>query len=72
MKLKTNVTEQSSAGTEMSGIAIPARHQLDAVEAPKQSGVGAMIALVCSLASLAMLGTVAALMYMNWELIQNV
>ncbi len=43
-------------------------------DAGKPAGVGktsALVALIGSLVAIALLGATAALMYMNWELIQN-
>ena len=45
---------------------------LEPVPAPAKGGVGATIAFLCGLLSIAMLGVVAWLLYMNWELIQDV
>ena len=44
----------------------------DAGKPAKSGGVGATIALLCSLAAIAMLGVVAWLLYMNLELVQDV
>lgn len=79
MKLKKAENESAPATTttQTGGAVIADRFKLDvdpnANKGP--AGVGktaSMIALICSLASIAMLGTVAALLYMNWELIENV
>ena len=69
----TTVTTTTTTG----GAAIAARYRLDTDANVPQGPAGvnktaALIALLCSLASLAMMGTVAALLYQNWELIQNV
>lgn len=79
MKLRKAENESASTTTttQMGGAVIADRFKLDVDTSANKgpAGVGkvaSMIALICSLASLAMLGTVAALMYMNWELIENV
>ncbi len=60
------------------GAVIADRFKLDGDPRAAKSGeeeVGkksTMIALVCSLAALAMLGALAAMMYVNWEAIKNV
>ncbi|MGN0852841.1 MAG: hypothetical protein ACI4Q3_05645 [Kiritimatiellia bacterium] len=79
MKLRKSENEPAPAATatQTGGAVIADRFKLDIdMNASKgSSGVGtaaSMVALICSLASIAMLGTVAALMYMNWELIENV
>ena len=77
MKLrKTGSDEQPTAPTPPTGGAVIAdRFKLDMAPAAGASeGVGktgSLIALLCSLAAIAMLGIVAALMYFNWEAIKN-
>ena len=77
MKLrKTGSDEQTTVvAAPMGGAVIAARFKLDVdPNAGKPAGVGktsALLALLGSLVAIALLGTVAALMYMNWELIQN-
>ena len=45
---------------------------MGAEPAPKRSGgVATLIAVLASLAAAAMVGAVAAMMYVNWELIAN-
>ena len=77
MKLrKTGSDEQPTAPTPPTGGAVIAdRFKLDVdPNAGKPKGVGktsALIALLGSLAAIALLATTAALMYMNWDLIKD-
>ena len=68
MKLKkVEATEMD----ESSAAAFPA---VDAALAPapkRSGGVATLIAVLASLAAAAMVGAVAAMMYVNWELIAN-
>ena len=60
--------------TEMdeSSAAVDAALAMGAAPAPKRSGgVATLIAVLASLAAAAMVGAVAAMMYVNWELIAN-
>ena len=78
MKLKK--PEPLSAATDAptepaAGSAIIAdRFKLDAIQDEVKSGpnkVATMIAFIGALIALAAVGTVAALMYQNWQLIEN-
>ena len=77
MKLrKTGSDEQPTAPTPPTGGAVIAdRFKLDVdPNAGKPDGVGktsALLALLGSLATIAMLGIVAGLMYMNWDMIKD-
>ncbi len=76
MKLrKTGSEEQTTATAPVGGAVIADRFKLDVdQDAGKPAGVGktsALVALIGSLVAIALLGATAALMYMNWELIQN-
>ena len=68
MKLK------KSDATEMDALnpVEPAAFDMEPTAAPKSSGgVATLIAVLASLAAAAMVGAVAAMMYVNWELIAN-
>ena len=68
MKLK------KSDATEMDALnpAEPAAFDMGPAASPKSSGgVATLIAVLASLAAAAMVGAVAAMMYVNWELIAN-
>ncbi len=69
MKL-TKSQDQEMTG----GVAIPDRFKLDVDDGAGKSsgGVGAIIAVVCSLLGIALLGTTAWLIYQNLALIENV
>jgi hypothetical protein len=72
MKLKkveaTEMDESSAAAFP----AVDAALAMGAAPAPKRSGgVATLIAVLASLAAAAMVGAVAAMMYVNWELIAN-
>ncbi len=69
MKLKKSQDQEM-----IGGVAIPDRFKLDVDDdAGKSSGgVGAIIAVVCSLLGIALLGTTAWLIYQNLALIENV
>ena len=75
MKMRKTCSEETAAGIPMGGSMIADRFKLDMAPAAGASeGVGktgSLIALLCSLAAIAMLGIVAALMYFNWEAIKN-
>ena len=75
MKLRKTGSEETATGAPMGGPMIADRFKLDMAPAAGASeGVGktgSLIALLCSLAAIAMLGIVAALMYFNWEAIKN-
>ncbi len=78
MKLrKTGSDDQTTVATSapMGGAVIADRFKLDMdPNAGKPDGVGktsALIALLGSLAAIAMLGVVAALMYLNWDMIKD-
>ncbi len=77
MKLrKTDIEEQTTVVASTTGSAVIAdRFKLDVdPNAGKPDGVGktsALIALLGSLAAIALLATTAALMYMNWDLIKD-
>lgn len=74
MKLKkTSEPETIAPMPATGGTVIADRFKLDADAgaAPAAGKMGATIALVGALASLALLGVVAWLMYQNWELLQN-
>lgn len=78
MKLKKSEPNVADipAAPQPGGAVIADRFKLDVpADSGAPAGVGrtaSLIALVCSLASLAMVGAVAALIYMNWELIKDV
>ena len=72
MKLKkveaTEMDESSAAAFP----AVDAALAMGVAPAPKRSGgVATLIAVLASLAAAAMVGAVAAMMYVNWELIAN-
>ncbi|MBR1589003.1 MAG: hypothetical protein IJ658_11840 [Kiritimatiellae bacterium] len=76
MKLrKTGSDEQTAAVAPTGGAVIADRFKLDMdPNAGKPDGVGktsALIALLGSLAAIAMLGVVAGLMYMNWDMVKD-
>lgn len=77
MKLrKTGSDEQTTVAAAPTGGAVIAdRFKLDMdPNAGKPDGVGktsALIALLGSLATIAMLGIVAGLMYLNWDMIKD-
>ncbi len=76
MKLrKTGSDEQTTAASPTGGAVIADRFRLDMdPNAGKPDGVGktsALIALLGSLAAIAMLGIVAGLMYMNWDMVKD-
>lgn len=78
MKLrKTGSDDQTTVATTAptGGAVIADRFKLDVdPNAGKPDGVGktsALIALLGSLAAIAMLGVVAGLMYLNWDLIKD-
>ena len=76
MKLrKTGSDEQTTTAAPTGGAVIADRFKLDMdPNAGKPDGVGktsALIALLGSLAAIAMLGVVAGLMYMNWEMVKD-
>ena len=78
MKLrKTGSDDQTTAATAApaGGAVIADRFKLDMdPNAGKPDGVGktsALIALLGSLAAIAMLGVVAGLMYLNWDMIKD-
>ena len=76
MKLrKTGSDEQTAAVAPTGGAVIADRFKLDMdPNAGKPDGVGktsALIALLGSLATIAMLGIVAGLMYLNWDMIKD-
>ena len=81
MKLKkaSEIEEPAAApaaAAPTGGAVIADRFKLDVVEGSQgPAGVGktgAMIALICSLAAIALLGITAWLMYQNWDAIQHV
>ncbi len=76
MKLrKTGSEEQTTVAAPTGGAVIADRFKLDMdPNAGKPDGVGktsALIALLSSLAAIAMLGVVAGLMYMNWDMVKD-
>ena len=78
MKLrKTGSDDQTTVATSAptGGAVIADRFKLDIdPNAGKPDGVGktsALIALLGSLAAIAMLGVVAGLMYLNWDMIKD-
>ena len=76
MKLrKTGSDEQTTVAAPTGGAVIEDRFKLDMdSSAGKPDGVGktsALIALLGSLATIAMLGIVAGLMYLNWDMIKD-
>ena len=76
MKLwKTGSDEQTAAPAPTGGAVITDRFKLDMdPNAGNPNGVGktsALIALLGSLAAIAMLGVVAGLMYLNWDMIKD-
>ena len=76
MKLrKTGSDEQTVTAVPTGGAVIADRFKLDMdPNAGKPDGVGktsALIALLGSLAAIAMLGVVAGLMYLNWDMIKD-
>ena len=72
MKLKkVEATEMDESNTAAFP-AVDAALAMGAAPAPKRSGgVATLIAVLASLAAAAMVGAVAAMMYVNWELIAN-
>ncbi len=79
MKLKRPETQSAANDapaepTQAGGAVIADRFKLDAVQEDGKSGpnkVATMIAFLGALLALAAVGTVAALMYQNWQLIEN-
>ena len=76
MKLrKSGSAEQTTAAAPTGGAVIADRFKLDMdPNAGKPEGVGktsALIALLGSIAAIAMLGVVAGLMYVNWDMIKD-
>ena len=76
MKLrKSGSDEQTTAAAPTGGAVIADRFKLDMDPyAGKPEGVGktsALIALLGSIAAIAMLGVVAGLMYANWDMIKD-
>ena len=71
MKLKkveaTEMDESSAAAFP----AVDAALAMGAAPAKRSGGVATLIAVLASLAAAAMVGAVAAMMYVNWELIAN-
>lgn len=76
MKIKTNSNKGATAATVPGGAIIADRFRLDAdPNAGRPDGVGktsAMIAMIAALLTTALMGAVAALMYVNWDLIKDV
>jgi len=74
MKLKKTAEPETLAPIPGASM-IPDRFKLeDDASGKGAAGVGrtgAMIALVCAIASLALMGLVSWMMYQNWELLQN-
>ena len=68
MKLKkSDATEMDALNPEE-----PAAFDMGPTASPKSSGgIATLIAVLASLAAAAMVGAVAAMMYVNWELIAN-
>ena len=76
MKLrKTGSDEQTTTAAPTGGAVIADRFKLDVdPSVGKPDGVGktsALLALLGSLATIAMLGIVAGLMYLNWDMIKD-
>jgi len=75
MKLKKTEAENEMPAVG-GGAVIADRFRLDASDASAgPAGVGktsTLIALLCALAAVAMIGGVAALMYLNWEEIAQI
>ena len=68
MKLKRSDAPEMDALSPVE----PATFDMGPVASPKSSGgVATLIAVLASLAAAAMVGAVAAMMYVNWELIAN-
>ena len=69
-KVEATEMDESSTGTAAAFPAVDAALAMGS--APKRSGgVATLIAVLASLAAAAMVGAVAAMMYVNWELIAN-
>ena len=75
MKLKKHEDVQlEPIGDAAGGAVIADRFKLEnlaPVDANRTGKGAAMAAMICSLVATAMLGAIAALMYVNWDLIQN-
>jgi hypothetical protein len=76
MKIKKNSGSESSAPTT-SGAVIADRFKLDVDPNANKEPAGvnktaAAIAMVAALTSMVLMGVVAALMYVNWDLIKDV
>ena len=75
MKIKKNSSTEGAAPSS-GGAVIADRFKLDAGPSEQgPAGVGktaAAIAMVAALISMALVGVVAALMYVNWDLIRDV
>ena len=75
MKIKKNSSSEGAAPSS-GGAIIADRFKLDVdPRAQGPAGVGktaATIAMVAALISMALMGAVAALMYVNWDLIRDV
>lgn len=78
MKLKKSESNVADipAAPRTGGAVIADRLKLDVpVASGTPAGVGktaSLMAMICGLVSLAMISTVAALIYMNWELVKGV
>ena len=76
MKLKKTEEPETIAPAPTAGrAAIADRFKLDVAPVKESNGVGktaATIALVACLVSIALMGVVTWLLYMNWELIREV
>ena len=77
MKLKKNNTQTSAAPAQQGGAIIADRFRLDvdpnAGRGPEGvSKTAATVAMIAALVTTALMGAVAALMYVNWELIKDV
>ena len=71
-KVEATEMDESSTGTAAAFPAVDAALAMGTAPAAKSSGgVATLIAVLASLAAAAMVGAVAAMMYVNWELIAN-
>jgi len=70
-KVEATEMDESSTGTTAAFPAVDAALAMGAAPAKKSGGVATLIAVLASLAAAAMVGAVAAMMYVNWELIAN-
>ena len=70
-KVEATEMDESSTGTMAAFPAVDAALAMGAAPVKRSGGIATLIAVLASLAAAAMVGAVAAMMYVNWELIAN-